>query len=78
MARGRDKVQWNHTSSVLAMLLNTRLGKKGRLAKPSQFNPYLKQTKGMPVTKGMIKHLAAAMGAENVTVSATREVACSG
>ena len=41
MAEGRSQALWNHTSSVLAMLANVnRDPRKGRSAKPADFNPH--------------------------------------
>lgn len=65
MARARDRQQWNHTASLLALLATAWLRKRGRAAKPREFNPYERGRggRGVPVTKRTLGWLAAAMGA---------------
>jgi len=70
MARAKDKQQWNHTSTILATLFNTRAFRKGPAVKPQQLHPYLRGKHtgrtGMPLTKHTLIFLAMAMGAEGV------------
>lgn len=40
-----DKMQWNHTSSVLSLLANVNSA-KGKQFTPADFNPYTKSSKG--------------------------------
>lgn len=55
MAEGRSKVQWNHTSSVMALLFNVnRDPKRGKPAKPRDFNPHMvkvKRERVIPVSR---------------------------
>ena len=45
MAEGRSKDNWQHTSSILALMANVnRDPKKTKLFKPSDFNPTLNQS----------------------------------
>jgi hypothetical protein len=43
MAEGKQKEAWNHTASLLAMLVNTAFGKKGRPVEAGKFHPFEKQ-----------------------------------
>ncbi len=46
MSEGRAKDQWQHTSSLLAMIANVnRDPKKTKEFKPSDFNPTLNQSR---------------------------------
>ncbi len=45
MAVAKQRDEWSRTSSVLAWLVNTRAGRKGKLAKPSQFDPFHKKVR---------------------------------
>lgn len=41
MSEARCRQQWQHTSSLMALLVNINSDpKKGRTAKPADFNPY--------------------------------------
>ena len=41
MATGRDKVAWNHTAAILALIANVNRDlRKHPAAKPSDFHPY--------------------------------------
>lgn len=41
MSEARCRQQWQHTSSLMALLVNiNRDPKKGKTAKPADFNPY--------------------------------------
>ncbi len=43
LAEARQRDQWNHTASVMALIANVnRDPKKGRLAKPDDFHPLRK------------------------------------
>lgn len=59
MAEARSRREWNHTSAILAMLVNVNRGKKGRRAKPSDFNPHMRRggLSGSPKPKGNIRIL---------------------
>jgi uncharacterized protein len=64
MAEGRAKDQWQHTSSILALVANVnRDPKKTKAFKPSDFNPTLSQTSRpdvIVVTKeneSLLKHM---------------------
>lgn len=35
-----DRRQWNHTSAVICAIVNANPFRKGRAAKPDEFNPY--------------------------------------
>jgi hypothetical protein len=53
MAEARNRVAWEHTASVLAMLFNiNRDPKRARERTARDFNPYYRrrQTKGIPLT----------------------------
>jgi hypothetical protein len=59
MAESRQQESWNHTSALLAMLVNVnRDPKKGRAAKPADFHPMVlaRRDKAVPL-KGSIKML---------------------
>lgn len=46
MYHGRNKTQWQHTSSMLAIIANImRDGKKGSAPGPDDFNPYVQAEK---------------------------------
>jgi hypothetical protein len=46
MAEARQRAAWNHTSVLLATLVNiNRDPKKGRAAKPADFNPFAERPK---------------------------------
>lgn len=50
MAQGASREQWNHTSSLLALLANChRDPKKGRARKPADFHPQSKRTQRKPL-----------------------------
>lgn len=59
MARARQSESWNHTASILAMLVNVnRDSKRSRPAKPSEFHPlHGRRSSGIPLTKGNLKVL---------------------
>lgn len=40
MGEGLGRAQWQHTSSILAMLANCNRGKHGRPYSPADFDPY--------------------------------------
>ena len=42
MAEGRQRAQWNQTSSILAMIHNVNLTKKQHAKPPQYFNPMYK------------------------------------
>ena len=67
MAEGRGKMEWAQTSCLMALIVNIlRDPKKGKSAKPADFNPYLQRKK--PVQKVTMKELKTMLG------SRTREV----
>ncbi len=40
----RDRLAWNRTSSVMALMVNSNLDpKKGKPVAPAEFNPYLQK-----------------------------------
>jgi hypothetical protein len=45
MAKARDRTDWNHTASILAMLVNSNPWRKGDAALPSDFNLYAPKRK---------------------------------
>jgi hypothetical protein len=45
MADGRGRERWEHTSSILAVLINVNRGKGDRAVKPSELNPYTARKK---------------------------------
>jgi len=52
MGEARSRQLWNHTSSMLAMIANALLRRKGRPAyQPKQFNPHARLTPKPPVTE---------------------------
>lgn len=65
MAKGRaeqqDRMAWNHTSHLLAVLINAhRDPKKGRPVTPEQLNPYAgdqRRGKGIPLNRDNIRML---------------------
>jgi len=60
MAESRQREQWNHTASVLALLANChRDPKRTRAFKPADFNPYEARcpTDGIPLTKANFRLL---------------------
>jgi len=61
MAEGRDRQLWGHTSQVLAMIANVnRDPKKGRVFRPSDFNPYApRRPRGIPIRADNIHLLKA-------------------
>ena len=67
MAEGRGKMEWAQTSCLMALIVNIlRDPKKGKSAKPADFNPYFQRKK--PVQKVTMKELKTMLG------SRTREV----
>jgi len=56
MAEARSREAWNRTATLLAMLANIhRDPKKGRVFRPSDFNPYeARKKKGIPLGAGNI------------------------
>ena len=56
MAEARSREAWNHTATLLAMLANIhRDPKKGRVFRPSDFNPHeARKKKGIPIRAGNI------------------------
>jgi len=62
MARGRDRWLWNHTSEVLAMLLNVNPWRKGRAIEAAALNPYrqgpAEAQRGIPITPHNLELLA--------------------
>ena len=68
MAEGRidacDRLHWNHTSTILAMIHNVSLDKfkNARWMEPGEFNPYLsgaRRRRGIPLKAGNIRDLKA-------------------
>jgi len=60
MAEARDRQQWGHTSALLAMLANChRDPKKGRAAKPSDFDPYAKADRRVAASRENVQALKA-------------------
>lgn len=59
MAKARQSESWNHTASILAMLVNVnRDSKRSRPAKPSEFHPlHGRRGGGIPLDKGNLKIL---------------------
>ena len=56
MAEGRGKMEWAQTSCLMALIVNIlRDPKKGKSAKPIDFNPYFQRKK--PVQKVTMKEL---------------------
>lgn len=54
MSESRCRQQWQHTSSLMALLVNINSDpKKGRTAKPSEFNPYEQAKAGAKPTMRM-------------------------
>lgn len=50
MAEGKQRNEWSHTSSVMALLVNiNRNPKRGKAVKPCDFNPFVQRAK--PVRK---------------------------
>jgi hypothetical protein len=45
MAKARGISEWNHTASVLAMLHNTTLGRRGAAKTPRHYHPFLHEEK---------------------------------
>ncbi len=67
MAEGRGKMEWTQTSCLMALIVNIlRDPKKGKSAKPADFNPYFQRKK--PVQKVTMGELKMMLG------SRTREV----
>ena len=67
MAEGRGKMEWAQTSCLMALIVNIlRDPKKGKSAKPADFNPYFQRKQ--PVQKVTMKELKTMLG------SRTREV----
>ena len=67
MADGRGKMEWAQTSCLMALIVNIlRDPKKGKSAKPADFNPYFQRKK--PVQKVTMGELKTMLG------SRTREV----
>jgi hypothetical protein len=55
MAEARQRDEWNHTSSLLALLANChRDPRKTRPYKPSQFHPHGRPQRRAPVAKAEI------------------------
>jgi len=53
MAEARQLSDWNHTSSLMAMIAAVnRDPKKGRMPRPSDFHPFLKRPKPPTIRKG--------------------------
>jgi len=40
MAHGKNRADWNHTSHLIALLININREKGKRPVKPQEFNPY--------------------------------------
>lgn len=64
MAQGRseqeDRRAWNHTSAILAALLNTHRDPKKRAVTPDELNPYIGKRSGgnrIPITADNIGEL---------------------
>ena len=59
MAEAKSRENWNHTSTVLAMIANVnRDPKKSRAFRPDDFNPYAARLKqGVPLTAGNVRML---------------------
>lgn len=52
MVDGHESVAWNHTSHILAMMINTNGGgKKRRPVLPEKMNPYAKKAHKKRMTK---------------------------
>jgi hypothetical protein len=51
MAEGRLRERWNHTASILAVILNVNRGKNDRAVKPSELNPYEQKRQEKPAIK---------------------------
>lgn len=51
MAEGRGRECWNHTASIMAVLINVNRGKNDRAVKPSDLNPYEARKRESPVIK---------------------------
>lgn len=46
MTEARGKYEWQHTSALMALIVNLlRNPKKSKAVKPSDFNPYLAESK---------------------------------
>jgi hypothetical protein len=63
-AKRRD--EWNHTASLMALMVNiNRDPKKGRAVKPDDFHPFSGKQKsggkGIPLTKSALHALVAGM-----------------
>ncbi len=57
MAEGKCREHWNHTSSILAVLINANRGKGDRAVKPSDLNPYEARRREGPVMKVKMSEL---------------------
>ncbi len=51
MYEGLQDEEWQHTSSILAMLHNLQCSKKAQMKPPTHFNPLLKGKKKKRLTK---------------------------
>jgi len=61
MVEGRGRFEWNRTSSLMALAVNlVRDPRKGKTAKPSDFNPFA-PPEPVPVLRG--KEMLAALKA---------------
>ena len=58
MAEGRGEEAWQHTSALLATLINiNRDPKKGRPVKLDAFNPYSRRQAKVPASKANVRLL---------------------
>jgi len=56
MADGHGRNAWVHTSLLCALIANA-FGGKGKHFKPSDFDPYAKRQRGIPLTRENINEL---------------------
>ncbi len=45
MSEAKQSEAWNHTATLVAYVLKSQAGKKGRSIKPKQFHPFLGRQK---------------------------------
>ena len=57
MVDGHGRNAWAHTSLLCALIANAFGGGKGKRFKPSDFDPYAKARRGIPLTRENINEL---------------------
>jgi hypothetical protein len=48
MAQAKNQADWNHTSHLIALLININRQKGKRAVQPREFNPYAEKRKSKP------------------------------